>query len=57
MHNGTVEMTQDFTVDHDAAAKSLRVPEGSTIGAASPYLSITDNMLKEMACQSRQSSP
>jgi hypothetical protein len=45
LHNGTVEMAQDFTVDHDAAAKSLRVPQGSTIGAASPYLSITD-MLK-----------
>ena len=41
--NGTVEMTQSFTQDHAAAAKSLRVPLGAGAGVdASPYFSISD---------------
>jgi hypothetical protein len=41
--NGTVEMTQNFTQDHAAAAKSLRLPLGAGAGVdASPYFSVSD---------------
>jgi hypothetical protein len=42
MRNGTVDIVQNFTTDHAAAAKSLRLPFGSTGAFASPYLSIVD---------------
>jgi hypothetical protein len=42
MENGTVRMVQNFTKDHDAAGKALRIPMGAFAGGNSPYLSITD---------------
>jgi len=42
MRNGTVDIVQNFTTDHAAAAKSLRLPFGNTGAFASPYLSIVD---------------
>jgi hypothetical protein len=42
MEYGTVRMAQNFTKDHDAAGKSLRIPLGAAAGGTSPYLSITD---------------
>jgi hypothetical protein len=40
MHNGMVETTVKFTLDHALAAQSLRLPLGA--GAASPYLAVSD---------------
>lgn len=40
MHNGMVETTVKFTLDHALAAQSLRLPLGA--GAASPYLALSD---------------
>jgi hypothetical protein len=43
MQNGTVQMTQNFTQDHAAAAKALRLPLGAGAGVqASPYFSLSD---------------
>jgi hypothetical protein len=42
MQNGTVRVAQDFTQDHAAAAKSLRLPQGFAVAEASPYFSLTD---------------
>ena len=44
MRNATVQITQNFTVDHAAAAKTLRLPVGSTGAYGSPYLSVIDLM-------------
>jgi len=44
MRNATVEITQNFTDDHAAAAKALRLPLGSTGAYGSPYLSVIDLM-------------
>ena len=40
MHNGMVETTVKFTLDHTLAAQSLRLPLGA--GAASAYLALSD---------------
>ena len=40
MHNGMVETTVKFTLDHALAAQSLRLPLG--VGAASPYQAVSD---------------
>jgi hypothetical protein len=42
MQNGTVNVAQDFTRDHAAAAKSLRLPQGFSGAEASPYFSLTE---------------
>jgi hypothetical protein len=42
MQNGTVSLTQNFTQDHMAAAKSLRLAQGFFGAEASPYLSLSD---------------
>lgn len=42
MEFGTVRMAQNFTKDHDAAGKALRIPLGETAGGASPFLSVSD---------------
>jgi hypothetical protein len=42
MQNGAVFMTHNFTQDHAAAAKSLRLPLGYYGAAASPYVSLSD---------------
>ncbi len=42
MQNGTVSLTQNFTQDHMAAAKSVRLTQGYFGAEASPYLSISE---------------
>src|SRR5262249_17229620 len=42
MRNGRVDIVQNFSTAHAAAAKSLRLPFGNTGAFASPYLSIVD---------------
>lgn len=42
MQNGTVSVVQNFTNDHAAAAKSVRLPMGYFGAQASPYLSLSD---------------
>ncbi len=42
MQNGTVSLAQNFTQDHAAASKSLRLPQGFIGAEASPYFSLTD---------------
>jgi hypothetical protein len=44
MRNAVVQIAQDFTTDHAAAAKALRLPIGSTGAYGSPYLSVIDLM-------------
>lgn len=42
--NGNANVVQDFTTDHAAAAKALRIPMGFLGINASPYLSLQDLM-------------
>jgi hypothetical protein len=42
MRYGMVEILQDFTPDHEAAGKAMRIPLGSTGLAPSPYFSLQD---------------
>ncbi len=42
MQNGTVYLAHDFTQDHAAAAKSVRVAQGFFGAEGSPYLSLSD---------------
>jgi hypothetical protein len=42
MRDGTVDIAQNLTTDHAAAAKSLRLPFGSTGAISSPYFSVVD---------------
>ena len=42
MQNGSVRIVQNFTKDHAAAGKTLRIPIGAAAGGNSPYLSIID---------------
>jgi hypothetical protein len=42
--NAVVEIRQNFTTDHELAAKALRLPLGSTGAYGSPYLSVVDLM-------------
>jgi hypothetical protein len=42
--NATVQIAQNFTTDHAAAAKALRLPIGSAGAYGSPYLSLIDLM-------------
>jgi hypothetical protein len=42
MRNGAVALAHDFTQDHEAAAKSLRLAEGYSEVGGSPYLSLSD---------------
>lgn len=44
LQNGSVQIVQNFTKDHAAAAKTLRIPLGVAFGGNSPYLSITDTV-------------
>jgi hypothetical protein len=52
--NGTVQVRQDFTLDHDLAAKSLRIPLGRGAAYLSPYLSVMDLMKRWPASQDRR---
>lgn len=40
--NGTVSVAQDFTADHELAAKALRIPLGGGSAFTSPYLELQD---------------
>src|SRR5277367_38645 len=40
--NGTVLVAQDFTADHELAAKALRIPYGGQGAFSSPYLELQD---------------
>src|ERR1700675_530538 len=42
MRDGTVDITQNLTTEHDLAAKALRLPMGNLGAFASIYLSIQD---------------
>jgi len=42
MQNGIARVLQNLTTDHDAAAKSLRLPMGIGGANASPYFSLSD---------------
>ena len=42
LQNGAVQVVQNFTKDHAAAGKALRIPIGAASGGNSPYLSIND---------------
>jgi hypothetical protein len=44
MQNAVVSIAQDFTTDHTAAAKALRLPLGSPGAYGNPYRSVTDLM-------------
>jgi len=40
MSNTTIQIAQNFSPDHDAAAKALRLPRGALSAMDSPYLSV-----------------
>jgi hypothetical protein len=40
MSNATIQVTQNFTADHAAAANAIRLPRGSVSSMDSPYLSL-----------------
>jgi hypothetical protein len=40
MSNATIQMAQNFTADHAAAAKAIRLPRGNLASMDSPYLSL-----------------
>ena len=42
MQNGVAQIAQNLTVDHDQAAKALRLPLGIRGANASPYFSLSD---------------
>ena len=53
MRNGAVLTAQNLTKDHDAAAKSLRLPLGA-VSYTSPYLSLSDLMKKWPVSEDRR---
>ncbi len=46
MRNGTVIAAHALTTDHDAAAKSLRLPIGMAGAASSPYVALSERIKK-----------
>ena len=54
MRNGTVEMVQNVTTDHNHAAQTLRLPLGSFAVMASPYLSLSDLIKRWPASSARR---
>ncbi|MGA2647347.1 MAG: hypothetical protein ABSF15_21785 [Candidatus Sulfotelmatobacter sp.] len=53
MRNATVEIVQNFTTDHAAAANALRLPLGSAGAYGSPYLSVIDLMKRWPTSENR----
>jgi hypothetical protein len=53
--NGTAMVAQDFTNDHELAAKALRIPLGSGGAFGSPYLALLDLMKRWPASEDRRS--
>jgi hypothetical protein len=54
MRNGTVQIAQNFTTDHELAAKALRIPLASSGAYGSPYLSVIDLMKRWPADSNRR---
>jgi hypothetical protein len=54
MRNATVQIVQDFTTDHAAAADALRLPIGSVGSFANPYHSVIDLMHRWPDSQNRR---
>jgi hypothetical protein len=52
--NATVQIVQNFTTDHAAAAHALRLPLGTAGAYGSPYLSVIDLMERWPDSQSRR---
>ena len=55
VRNGTAMLAQDFTNDHELAAKALRIPIGSGGAFSSPYLSLLDLMKRWPSSGDRRS--
>ena len=53
--NGTAVLAQDFTSDHNLAAKALRLPLGSGGAFSSPYLALLDLMKRWPSSADRRS--
>src|SRR6266436_5591946 len=53
--NGTAMVAQDFTNDHELAAKALRLPLGSGGAFSSPYLTLLDLMKRLPSSADRRS--
>jgi hypothetical protein len=53
--NGTAMLTQDFTNNHELAAKALRIPLGSGGAFSSPYLALLDLMKRWPTSDDRHS--
>jgi|ERR1700674_1556874 len=53
--NGTAMLAQDFTNDHELAAKALRIPLGGGGAFASPYLALQDLMKRWPSSGDRRS--
>ena len=54
MRNATVQIAQNLTRDHAAAAKALRLPLGSVGAYGSPYLSVMDLMKRWPSTNNRR---
>jgi hypothetical protein len=55
VRNGGAELAQDFTNDHELAAKALRLPLGNGGAFSSPYLALLDLMKRWPASADRRS--
>jgi hypothetical protein len=53
--NGTAMLAQDFTKDHELAAKALRIPLGAGGAFSSPYLAVLDLMKRWPSSGDRRS--
>src|ERR1700674_1513701 len=53
--NGTTMLSQDFTNDHELAAKALRIPLGGGGAFSSPYLALLDLMKRWPSSPDRRS--
>jgi hypothetical protein len=54
MRNGTVQIAQNFTTDHELAGKALRIPVASSGAYGNPYLSVIDLMKRWPADSNRR---
>lgn len=54
MRNATVQLVQNFTRDHEAAAKAIRLPLGTPGAYGSPFLSAIDIMKRWPQSQNRR---
>ena len=55
IRNGAASVAQDFTNDHELAAKALRLPVGSGGAFTSPYLALQDLMKRWSSTNERKS--